>query len=133
MKCADIDDEAFISAVAATPPRCASGHWRNRHDVHATLEAAFGLRIPEKLFLAKARRLGAKQKLEGCTRCTCRGDYHLPRECRDDGCCYTSGFDWTTHPAYDPAWGPRQPPPSPDPDALLHDVRKTLAALRETT
>lgn len=102
-KCADIDDGAFMAAVAATPPRGGS-HWRNRHDVQATLEQALGAAVPEKLFLAKARRLGRRRLLEGCTECTCRGDYHLPRECHVQRCCYPPEHDWTTHPGYDPAW-----------------------------
>jgi hypothetical protein len=80
VKAADIADEAFIAAVAATPHSNTSSPWRNRWDVHATLERQLGIEIPEKVFLAKARKLGQKGKLNGCTSCTCRGDYHLPEE-----------------------------------------------------
>lgn len=104
MKAADIGDDVFMDAVVATPPAHDGGWWRSRRDVQATLERLLGGELPEKLFLAKARKLGKKQRLEGCTDCSCRGDYHLPRECREHGCCYMAGFDWRTHPAYEPAW-----------------------------
>lgn len=103
-KCADIPDTLFMAAVEATAPMNPGGCWRYRGDVQAELERMLGAGLPEKLFLAKARKLGAKQRLEGCTRCTCRGDYHLPRECRAYGCCYGAGFDWRTHPAYSSDW-----------------------------
>jgi hypothetical protein len=80
MKAADIDDDAFIAAVAATPPMHPGMTWRSRWAVHETLNQRLGTEIPEKLFLAKARKLGLKGKLLGCTSCECRGDYHLPGE-----------------------------------------------------
>jgi hypothetical protein len=105
MKCKDIPDDLFMAAVAATEPMTPGGApWRHRRDVHRALEAALETEIPAKLFLAKARRLGRRQLLEGCTSCTCRGDYHTPRECHAGRCCYSPDFDWTTHPCWDPSW-----------------------------
>ncbi len=118
MKCADIAGEAFLAAVAGTPPMNPGGCWRHRGDVQATLERMLGHEVPEKLFLAKARKLGSKRKLEGCTRCTCRGDYHLPRECRLHHCCYDRGFDWRGHPEYDPSWEDDTLPDGPVPPLL---------------
>ena len=119
-----------MAAVAATPTRTPGHCWRFRHDVQATLEQMLGAGLPENLFLAKARKLGLKQKLEGCTRCTCRGDYHLPRECRLYRCCYDGGFDWTTHPEYDPSWEGDVLPPRPSPieafNEVLADVSRQL-------
>ena len=79
MKAADISDEVFMDAVAATAPMHAGATWRARWDVRETLEQKLGIEVPEKLFLAKARKLGLKGKLMGCT-CGCRGDYRLPGE-----------------------------------------------------
>jgi hypothetical protein len=84
-KCSDIPDQLFLAAVRMTE-HLEGGYWRDRGAVRETLEAAIGP-VPEKLFLAKARTLGKKGKLEGCTDCTCRGDYHLPWECDEKGCC----------------------------------------------
>jgi hypothetical protein len=80
VKCADIDDDVFLAAVAATPPMHPGMTWRSRWAVHETLQQQLGVDLPEKLFLAKARKLGLKKKLLGCTSCECRGDYHLPGE-----------------------------------------------------
>lgn len=107
-----------MAAVAATPPTAPGCCWRNRWDVRATLEQALRHEVPEKLFLAKARKLGQKRKLEGCTRCTCRGDYHTPRECKLYRCCYDRAFDWTTHPEYDPSWEDDVLPDKPVPSVL---------------
>ena len=117
-----------MAAVAETPPMHSGGWWRHRRDVQATLERALGTGVPEKVFLAKARKLGFKRKLEGCTRCTCRGDYHLPRECRLRRCCYDSAFDWTTHPGYDPSWEDDVLPdvPAPDPREVWMDLARKL-------
>lgn len=87
MKAADIPDDAFLEAVRMTSPRPHAGAWRTRGDVQKTLERMLGFEIPEKVFLAKAKRLGERRKLEGCTDCTCRGDYHLPAECDEHNCC----------------------------------------------
>jgi hypothetical protein len=80
VKAADISDDVFIEAVAATAPSHPGMTWRSRWSVRETLEQKLGIEIPEKLFLAKARKLGLKGKLLGCTNCDCRGDYHLPGE-----------------------------------------------------
>lgn len=79
VKAADIPDDAFIAAVRST--RAVDGsldddHWRMRWDVQATLEGNLGP-IPEKVFLAKARRLMNRGLLDGCP-CGCRGDYNIP-------------------------------------------------------
>lgn len=87
MKAADIPDDVFIEAVRVTAPMNPGGWWRFRKDVQKTLEGMLGFEIPEKVFLAKAKRLGERCKLEGCTNCTCRGDYHLPEECDEHNCC----------------------------------------------
>jgi len=79
-KCADIPDELFLEAVRNTEPVSGRSNWRMRWAVRETLESLIGP-VPEKLFLAKARKLGLKGKLHGCTSCDCRGDYHLPEEC----------------------------------------------------
>jgi hypothetical protein len=117
VKCADIPEDVFLAVVEAVPPMSPGGCWRHRRDVQAELERRLGVPLPEKLFLAKARRLGQRRRLEGCTSCTCRGDYHLPRECRRYGCCYDSRFDWRAHPEYDPSWEVDEPP-SRDPEAF---------------
>jgi hypothetical protein len=104
VKCADISDDVFMAAVAVTRPT--AGCWRMRWDVKTTLEQALEMEVPEKLLLAKARKLGFKGRLECCTDCSCRGDYHLPRECKAYGCCYIDEGekDWAATPGYDPSW-----------------------------
>ncbi|MEU6632883.1 hypothetical protein ABZ905_32055 [Streptomyces parvus] len=83
MQCKDIPDAALCEAVRLTPaPPPATGNpapWRMAWDVHATLEKTTGP-VPDRLFLAKVRRLFAKGLLGGCD-CGCRGDYHLTEEC----------------------------------------------------
>jgi hypothetical protein len=91
-----------MAAVAVTRPT--AGCWRMRWDVKATLEQALETEVPEKVLLAKARKLGFKGRLEGCTDCSCRGDYHLPRECKVYGCCSGPERGWTVVPGYDPSW-----------------------------
>ncbi|MET9528203.1 hypothetical protein [Streptomyces coeruleorubidus] len=82
MQCKDIPDEAVCDAVRRVQPSGPAAPWRMRWDVQAELEARIGP-IPEKLFLAKVRRLFAKKLLGGCD-CGCRGDYHLIEECQGD-------------------------------------------------
>jgi hypothetical protein len=82
MQCKDIPDDEFLQAVLRVPGTSVIG-WRMRWDVHAELETVLGP-IPEKLLLAKARRLMDRGLLGGCP-CGCRGDYH-PR-CNDPYCC----------------------------------------------
>jgi len=81
----DIPDEAFLDAVRRTPGIPAM-NWRNRWEVHVTIELELGT-IPENLLLAKARKLTAAGKLGGCP-CGCRGDWH-PADERKGGstCC----------------------------------------------
>jgi hypothetical protein len=126
VKCSDIPDDVFMAAVEATEPMSPGGCWRHRRDVRATLERILGTELPEKLFLAKARKLGRKRRLEGCTNCSCRGDYHTPRECRRWRCCYSPDFPWDRlHPAYSPEWENDPPPPPRDPEALAKAVTET--------
>ncbi|MGP3750830.1 hypothetical protein [Streptomyces sp. IBSNAI001] len=85
MKCKDIPDDVFVTAVrnasAFGPVR-----WRTRWEVAEQLEAAIGP-IPENLFMAKARRLIARGLIGGCP-CGCRGDFHPADECYDpERCC----------------------------------------------
>ncbi|MHB9857597.1 hypothetical protein [Streptomyces sp. YIM S03343] len=89
MQCKDIPDEAFLDAVRRTPAcdgSLAPDRWRMRWEVQAELEKTLGP-IPENLFLAKARRLGRRKLLGGCTECTCRGDYHIAADCPWPDCC----------------------------------------------
>lgn len=89
MQCKDIPDDAFLDAVRRIPAVDGSmkpSGWRTRWAVQAELETALGP-IPEKLFLAKARRLGRRRLLGGCTECTCRGDYHIAADCPYPSCC----------------------------------------------
>lgn len=86
MQCKDIPDQAFLDAVQGTPGTSKRrGAWRMRWNVQATLEVVLGP-IPERLFLAKARKLMTRRLLGGCP-CGCRGDYHLPADCDDWHCC----------------------------------------------
>lgn len=73
-KAADIADDDFLAAVAAqqlaiseewNPGQFA---WANRFDVADLLGA------PEKVVLAKARRLIRRGLMDGCV-CGCRGDF----------------------------------------------------------
>lgn len=84
MQCKDIPDDLLLDAVRRTGE---PGSWRMRWDVQAALEASLGP-VPEKLFLAKARKLIVRKLLSGCD-CGCRGDYHLPEECGSNpACCF---------------------------------------------
>lgn len=89
MQCKDIPDDAFLNAVRRTPgvDGTTEPHaWRMRWEVQAELEKELGP-IPENLFLAKAKRLGRRGLLGGCTDCGCRGDYHIATECPWPSCC----------------------------------------------
>lgn len=81
MQCKDIPDAVVCDAIRHTPGtgEPAAAPWRMRWDVQAALETVTGP-IPERLFLAKMRRLFAKHLVGGCD-CGCRGDYHLIEEC----------------------------------------------------
>jgi hypothetical protein len=79
-KAEHIPAEEFLDAVRITDP---VGGWRIRDRVHAELERRLGP-ISPKVAWAKARILIDRAgTLHGCP-CGCRGDYHLPEECR--GC-----------------------------------------------
>lgn len=89
MQCKDLPDGVFLDAVRRTPGydgSTAGEVWRLRWKVQETLEAELGP-LPEKLFLAKARRLGQRGLLGGCTACLCRGDYHIAADCPYPTCC----------------------------------------------
>lgn len=86
MQCKDIPDGVFLGAVLRTTAVDGTlnpASWRMRWNVHAELEATIGF-VPERLLLAKARKLMGAGKLGGCP-CGCRGDYHLP--CGQSYCC----------------------------------------------
>lgn len=85
MQCKDIPNGVFLDAVRRTPGTSAM-NWRNRWEVHATLEEVTGW-IPENLLLAKARKLIAAGKMGGCP-CGCRGDWHPADECNAYNCCH---------------------------------------------
>ena len=74
MQCKDIPDELFLEAVRA----CAltQSGWAMRWDVGAALDVIMGP-VPEKLVMAKAKKLIKAGKMDGCT-CGCRGDFQLP-------------------------------------------------------
>lgn len=62
----DVDDEGVIQAVATIQ---ALRHWASRWDI-----GTFFPGVPEKVMLAKLRRLKRAGKLDGCS-CGCRGDF----------------------------------------------------------
>ncbi len=67
MKASDITDEQFLDAVrACESPR--GSHWADRWAVTERLG------FPEKVVLAKARRLIKRGVIDGCY-CGCRGDW----------------------------------------------------------
>lgn len=74
MQCKDIPDALFLEAIRVSA-RTVSG-WAMRWDVHTALEAVMGP-VPEKVVLAKAKKLIRSGKMDGCT-CGCRGDFQLP-------------------------------------------------------
>lgn len=84
MQCKDIPDATFLDAVRAAPGGVVG--WRLRWEVHAALEEALGVDVPEKLLMAKARRLESRGLLGGCT-CGCRGDWHPSDECTNPVYC----------------------------------------------
>ena len=70
MKASDIDDAAFLRAVQREQVANGGG-WAMRWDV-----AEHFPDVPEKVLLAKARRLMRRGFLDGCP-CGCRGDYEV--------------------------------------------------------
>lgn len=80
MQCKDIPDDVFMKAVELAPsPNLQANAWKMRWEVHWVLESMIG-EIPEKLLMAKARKLMSRKILGGCD-CGCRGDWHDERIC----------------------------------------------------
>lgn len=78
-QCKDIPDQEFLDAVQRAPGVRHDGTgWRMRWKVQEELEKVLGP-IPEKLFLAKAKKLIRAKKMHGCE-CGCRGDYTVEYE-----------------------------------------------------
>lgn len=69
MQAKDIPDEGFLAAVKAITDR--KGMWANRSEVAEELPG-----VPEKVILAKAKRLIERGRMEGCW-CGCRGDWEI--------------------------------------------------------
>jgi hypothetical protein len=76
MQCKDIPDVLFLEVVRACGGAAPAGV-AMRWNVHAALEAAMGP-VPEKVVLAKAKKLIRARKMDGCA-CGCRGDFQLPK------------------------------------------------------
>ncbi|MGQ4393817.1 hypothetical protein ACN6K5_003603 [Streptomyces violaceoruber] len=80
MQCKDIPNGLFLEAVReAQGPATVVTRWR----VHAALEELLGP-VPEKIVLAKAKKLIRSGKLDGCA-CGCRGDFQIPAPPTIDG------------------------------------------------
>jgi hypothetical protein len=85
----DIPDELFLDAVRVARGRNGVPQWATRWDVEAVLGGVTFPRdftaypdvpgVPEKVVLAKAKRLIARKLLDGCP-CGCRGDFEIPEE-----------------------------------------------------
>jgi hypothetical protein len=67
MQAKDIADEAFLDAVRQADAK---------HGCVTYWHVAELLEAPEKVVLAKARRLISRGLLDGCT-CGCRGDFEV--------------------------------------------------------
>ncbi len=81
MQCKDIPDGTVIEAVEATP-----GYWRTWTAVWPLFEELMP-NVPYNVFVAKVRRLNQRGLLHACVhdgKEQCRGDIHLPNECK--GC-----------------------------------------------
>lgn len=74
VQCKDIDDELFLQAVInVMRPHGTAIVW----DLEEELPKVLGWEsIPDHLILAKAKKLIAAGKLDGCA-CGCRGDFSL--------------------------------------------------------
>ena len=75
MQAKDISDDDFIAAVQVSSIANAKmwglkDSWANRMDVAAILG------VPDKLVIAKARKLIRQGRMDGC-HCGCRGDFDL--------------------------------------------------------
>jgi hypothetical protein len=81
MQCKDIPDDTVIRAIEATP-----GYWRRWEQVWPHFEEIMP-DVPYNVFVAKVRRLNQRGLLHACVhdgKDQCRGDIHLPGECK--GC-----------------------------------------------
>jgi hypothetical protein len=72
MQCKDIPDEPILRFIASLNGQWGNWYFGNEGDVHA----AFPSGVPDKLLLAKMRRLMERELVDGCP-CGCRGDYTL--------------------------------------------------------
>ena len=68
MKASDISEQEFMAVIIAASPKWVS-RWR--------MAEALGGKYPEKVVLAKARKLIKRGLIRGCG-CGCRGDFRLP-------------------------------------------------------
>lgn len=81
MQSKDIPDDLFIQAVAECSVAAAERWnsptaWADRFDVGDWLTEHMGTEVPEKVVLAKARKVMDKGRMDGCG-CGCRGDFDL--------------------------------------------------------
>lgn len=74
----DIEVDDFVTAIlqATAEPHATATFW----DIAECLSSIVGFEVPEAVVLAKAKRLIAAKKIDGCA-CGCRGDF----EVLDDG------------------------------------------------
>jgi len=86
MQCKDVPNEAVLQAIINT---AASGHcWRSWDEVLWHFDALMP-GVPQALLLAKVDRMAKAGLVHACVHRPygdgqCRGDVHLPEECR--GC-----------------------------------------------
>ncbi|MBL7487123.1 hypothetical protein [Frankia sp. AgW1.1] len=113
---------SVLADFFSTPPR---GGWSvSRFDVGAVLnwvirERGGDIEIPQKVLLAKARRLESRWLLDGCT-CGCSGGWRVSVE--PDFVSYWSNGSLTTREEYEDdavRWASRQPKPAFDPGAAM--------------
>jgi hypothetical protein len=81
MQCKDIPDDLVVRAIAITP-----GYWRMWSQVWPRFDGLMP-DVPYNVFVAKVRRLSQRGLVHACVhdgKRQCRGDLHLPEECR--GC-----------------------------------------------
>ena len=69
-QCKDIPDEPILRFLARRPDEWHNWYFGDDMDVHRAMPAG----IPEKLILAKMRRLIRRRLVYGCD-CGCRGDF----------------------------------------------------------
>ena len=75
MQAKDIDDRAALRYIDLVGEDMVA-HWVSRFSVE--MYQVFAI-IPEKVVMAKFRKLIRRGLMEGCT-CGCRGDFHLTDE-----------------------------------------------------